>query len=395
MKVYYISPSTIPSRSANLIHVLFMCEALSNFGHEVTLFLHSHKYNSNKCIDEIKNSHDVNIDNDIFNIVAYKGGFKRGNELGIALYSLIIYLKDLLKGVAPVTIISRNLYGAFLLGILMRKSLIYETHTPEIGFRKYIQNSLLASKKIQTVVISNSLRQLILRNKLHLSERVHVLHDAARSGRIALDSDQRRILKKDLLSLIPNKKSFDKIIGYFGHLYPGRGIEVIQSLAKKHPEFVFVVYGGNDQEIEIFKNNNKTSNLLFMGHLNQSAVYEKMSMMDILLMPYQKQVSIGVDSVDTSKWMSPMKMFEYMSASVPIISSDLPVLREVLVHNENCILVQPDDIEAWSNALKNIFSSDFLYKKLSENSYNEYLNEYTWSNRSRKILDLSSKNNGI
>jgi glycosyltransferase involved in cell wall biosynthesis len=389
MKVYYISPSTIPSRSANLVHVLFMTEALSNLGHKVTLFLHSNKHNSDKCIDIVKNSHD--IDSNIFNIIVYKGSFKRGNELGIAIYSLIFYLKDLLKGVAPASIISRNLYGAFLLGILMRKSLIYETHTPEIGFRKYIQNSLVASKKIQTVVISNSLRQLILRNKIHLSERVHVFHDAARSGRIALDSVQRSILKKDLLNSIPNKQSFAKIIGYFGHLYPGRGIEVIQSLANKHPEFAFVVYGGNDKEIEIFKNNNKTSNLLFMGHLNQRAVYEKMSTMDVLLMPYQKQVSIGVDSVDTSKWMSPMKMFEYMSASVPIISSDLPVLREVLVHNENCILVQPDDIDSWSKALKNIFSSNFLYKKLSENSYNDYLNAYTWNIRSKKILELSSE----
>mgnify|MGYP000391910871 CR=1 FL=1 len=72
-----------------------------------------------------------------------------------------------------------------------------------------------------------------------------------------------------------------------------------------------------------------------MGYLDQRSIYEKMSMMDVLLMPYQKQVSIGIELVDTSRWMSPMKMFEYMSSSVPIISSNLPVLREVLVAQAN------------------------------------------------------------
>lgn len=41
MKVYYISPSTIPSRAANSIHVINMSEGLTQLGHEVTLFANS------------------------------------------------------------------------------------------------------------------------------------------------------------------------------------------------------------------------------------------------------------------------------------------------------------------------------------------------------------------
>ena len=59
MKVYYISPSTIPSRSANLVHVLFMSDALLKLGHKVTLFVHSNEYNSKECRDIIKESHDI------------------------------------------------------------------------------------------------------------------------------------------------------------------------------------------------------------------------------------------------------------------------------------------------------------------------------------------------
>ena len=51
---------------------------------------------------------------------------------------------------------------------------------------------------------------------------------------------------------------------------------------------------------------------------------------DILLMPYQQKVFLSKEIYDTSKWMSVMKMFEYLSCKVPLISSNLPVLREVL-----------------------------------------------------------------
>ena len=125
-----------------------------------------------------------------------------------------------------------------------------------------------------------------------------------------------------------------------------------------------------------------------MGYVDQKSIYEKMSVMDVLLMPYQKQVSIGIDSTDTSKWMSPMKMFEYMSASVPIVSSNLPVLREVLIDNKNSILVKPDDVNEWSNALENLFNKPDLAIRLSENSYKDYQNKYTWNIRAQGILQL-------
>ncbi|MGI6302769.1 MAG: glycosyltransferase [Verrucomicrobiota bacterium] len=47
--------------------------------------------------------------------------------------------------------------------------------------------------------------------------------------------------------------------------------------------------------------------------------------MDIALLPYQK----NLDTVDS---MSPVKLFEAMAAGRPIIASDLPTLREVIVH---------------------------------------------------------------
>ena len=127
-----------------------------------------------------------------------------------------------------------------------------------------------------------------------------------------------------------------------------------------------------------------------MGHLLPKNTYEIMSAMDVLLMPFQKSVSIGVEGIDTAKWMSPMKMFEYMSTGIPIISSDLLVLREVLEDNENCLLVKSDDIKDWSESLRRIIKDKFLADKLQNNAYNQYRRSHTWKKRAENILRLSS-----
>ena len=386
MKIFYISPSTIPSRSANLIHVLYMSEALSNSGNRLLLFLYFEKLNSDTSQNIILENYGIS--NNEIDIVTYKSKFKRGIELGIAFSALAFFIKDLIRGDAPNSIISRNIYGAFFLGLLMRKNVVYETHIPEIGFRGYLQNALISSKKIQTVVISQALKKIIMGDKHMLNEKIHVFHDAARADRPDLDLLQRKKLQEQFLGSIPCLNSYEKIIGYFGHLYAGRGIDIIQGLAAKHPNYAFIVYGGNEKEIQIFLDGNLSENLFFMGHLNQNQIFKRMAMMEVLLMPYQRTVSIGLESVDTVKWMSPMKMFEYMSAAVPIISSDLPVLREVLVDLHNCILVEPDNIDEWSNALKKLSNSPELNKKLSSNSYKDYLTEYTWNIRAQRMLAL-------
>ena len=73
-------------------------------------------------------------------------------------------------------------------------------------------------------------------------------------------------------------------------------------------------------------------------------------------MPYQRNVSIGIKGSNTADWMSPLKLFEYMSSGVPIISSDLPVLREILEDRRNALLVPPKNFDSWDEALKIIRS---------------------------------------
>jgi len=385
-KVYYISASTIPSRSANSIHVANMCEAISQLGYEVALFAHSNFFNSEICQQKLKDRYGV--DDSRIKLRVFQSEKSRGIEFFVALYALMRFMLDKMKNSVPQYIISRNLYAAVFLGLLCREHVIYETHTPEHDFRKKLQRWLLGSNKIKTVVISEALKRIIQDFHQMTSENIYVFHDAARSGQVRLGFLQRKELREKFLSNIFNLEDYKKVVGYFGHLYSGRGIEIIEKLAKINSGCAFVVYGGNEAEIEKYKGRNSNKNLFFMGYVHSKKVRRCMAMMDVLIMPYQKSVSIGVAGIDTSQWMSPLKLFEYLSVGVPIISSNISVLKEVLVDNENCLLVEPDDVYAWSDALQYIISNTELEERLGSNAYKLYKDTYTWEYRARGMLAL-------
>ena len=63
---------------------------------------------------------------------------------------------------------------------------------------------------------------------------------------------------------------------------------------------------------------------------------------DLLLMPYQSKVSINSKNFndEISKFISPLKMFEYLATGIPIVSSDLKVLREILINQKNSVLIR-------------------------------------------------------
>ena len=108
----------------------------------------------------------------------------------------------------------------------------------------------------------------------------------------------------------------------------------------------FHIIGGDDKDLDFWKSRNKQKNVIFHGYKINSEISELLIQFDILIAPYQYKVFIN-NGLNTASWMSPLKIFEYMSAGKPIVSSKLNVLKEVLTHNYNALLVKPDDVEEY------------------------------------------------
>ena len=381
-KVYYISTSIFPSKSANSIHTLNMIKALAESEVSLTVFVNRSSVKSNLINSINPNTKSISIKS-IYNPI------KRGIEFLNALNAVITFFFDIIKKNKPSFIISRNIFGALIFNLFTNVKVVYEFHIPEKKFRAFIQSLLLRSTKLKSITISEALKRIVINQyKLIKSDEIFVIHDAASerldlSVSVASQIIENKIAKRDSsLKIMPR-------VGYFGHLYKGRGIELICELSLKRGDYNFFIFGGHDTDIAKLRKYNLPRNLFVMGHVPHTEVFSYMKQMDALLMPYQKKVSVGVKNIDTSEWMSPLKLFEYMSSKVPIISSDLPVLREILENKVNAILVDPNNVEEWSSALVSVMNDKHLANTISKNSYKKFIDNHTWKKRVEKIFELS------
>jgi glycosyltransferase involved in cell wall biosynthesis len=359
-----------------------MCRALIDLGHDLTLFISRSIEKESDFYDKFSSYYGYDIKQ--ADVVSFFTIINKALISRIALMASGRYLSDLLANRLPDLVISRNLLASFIMGALFGQKLVYETHEPENGWRRILQRILMKKTRVTTVVISKSLLEILKEHHGFLPAKHMVLPDAAFAGNPPVSSGEKKSARKRLIK-IDNIERYDLIAGYFGHLYPGRGIDVIKSLAAGHRNVAFFVFGGKDSDIESLRAGNTSDNLFVMGHIPPAAVAGYMSVMDVLLMPYQKNVSIGIKSAETSRWMSPMKMFEYMASGVPIISSKLPVLEEILKDGHNALLAEPDNIEDWSKCIFKIMNDRESARKMAQQAYNEFISEYNWKRRAEKM----------
>jgi glycosyltransferase involved in cell wall biosynthesis len=79
-------------------------------------------------------------------------------------------------------------------------------------------------------------------------------------------------------------------------------------------------------------------------------------------------------------------MFEYMASGNPIVTTDLPSIREVLDDN-SALFVPPDDVGALSEGVLKLLSDENLANTLGANAKLES-KKYSWDKRAQKIIDF-------
>jgi glycosyltransferase involved in cell wall biosynthesis len=174
-------------------------------------------------------------------------------------------------------------------------------------------------------------------------------------------------------------------IGYTGHLYPGKGMEMVARLASRLSSFDFHVVGGEKAELRHWQAEAEgCRNLKMHGHVQPGRVAAWQQKMDVLILPCQKSVS-SAGGANIAAWTSPLKLFEYLAAGKPVVASDIPVLREVLEDGENALLAPPDDVDAWAERLQRLVDPR-LREELGHRARQAVRNQFNWPHRVRHVL---------
>jgi glycosyltransferase involved in cell wall biosynthesis len=286
-----------------------------------------------------------------------------------------IYAALQAKCLAPDIVYGRNLQACFFCG-LMKIPAIYEAHLLPIDLRyvdTWMHSSLLRSAYLKRLVfISNSLKQDYLQ-KYFVPEAITIVaHDAA--------DDFQANAQMQLTN--PYKLR----VGYIGNLYPGKGVEIILEMAVACSWADFHIIGGLEADVNYWKSRAAgLDNVFFHGFIPHGETDRYRQACDVLIAPYQQDVFV-YGGKEVSRWMSPLKLFEYMAAGKAILASNLPVLQEVLEHGLTALLCDPTNVQSWIEGLSNLRSSAELRLQLGKRARAAFEMNYTWQSRASRVL---------
>jgi glycosyltransferase involved in cell wall biosynthesis len=372
MLIACISASRVPSNAANSIQMMKACQALSQLGHELHLFVPRDEQPENgidlAAFYGLKTHFDIEYLPSRPSLRRYDLAYlavRRAQELKADL-TYVWFLQ------------------AGILSLLAHLPVALELHGPPEGrfgpllFRQFLRSS----GKKRLLPITNALAS-------QLSERYHLALDQPGSVQVSPNGvDLERYANLPEPSVARSQLGLPSLptIGYTGHLYAGRGMSLLLELARRFPQANFLWVGGTEADLKTWRErlaDSNISNVSLTGFIPNSQLPLYQAAADILLMPYESAIS-GSSGGDSSTYASPMKMFEYMACRRPIISSDLPVIREVL-NPSNALLCPAGDIEAWCQALAGLLSDETRRKSIANQAWQD-IQGYTWLERARKAL---------
>jgi glycosyltransferase involved in cell wall biosynthesis len=371
MKITVIHPGVFPDHFANRVHVINTCFSFSK-SNETELI--SYYFDSPKTTEEITHYYGVTPTFKITQIRIKNIKIIRGLQLLIS-----FPLKALRLARKSDLIFTRSPIVAFFC-TLKGKSCILELHTPiqnllPRGYRWLNKLHFFSNPFLKKLVV---ITQPIIDDMAHAKipkEKCLVYPDAVNTS--LFKPKQKESNFNSPLTLM-----------YCGSFYKGKGLEQVLQLAEQDPENNYVIYGGKPHEVAQKKIDTKhLSNIEFRGFLAYKDVPNALHEADILLAPFQASITLSKDkTTDIGQYTSPLKLFEYMATGIPIICSDTPVIREVMTHKENCLLVSPTQIEEWKNAIQLLQENAALRDTISKNSLQLVNTRYNWDTRCNAIL---------
>ena len=174
---------------------------------------------------------------------------------------------------------------------------------------------------------------------------------------------------------------------YLGKLCPEKGFYHLLDLAlalKPFSNIFLSIAGATDDQysyIKKFLGNNGITNCTVYPYLSSDDAASLLAKQDIGLLPYTRQTQSAMD-LDTT---SPMKLFEYLSAGLAIVSSDIPGVRDVIENNKNGFLSDVNDNISFTQSVLTLALNPDLISSMRRSNY-ALSRKYSYKVRIESIL---------
>lgn len=375
MKITYIENVRFPSERAHAIQIMHTCQELASLGHEVTLVTPDRRGRS-RDQDVLPSGvkrlfeHKVLPTIDALS-VPY---IPRNLAYHIQRLSFIIACRNWKRHEKSERWYTRDPY---VLKELYTNGDIWmlELHdapktTPWKNVRGLVKNF---------VVISNALRSWLMKEGVS-SERVCVASDGWDPASFVI-SKERNKARAAL-----GWKDDETIFIYAGGLFPWKGVDrMVEWWSKKPlPHARFVIVGGAEEDRARISNLVSSSTVQMHKPVPPLEVATFLQAADVGVLPTSPSYEVG------KLYTSPLKLFEYLSAGLPILASDVPSSREVL--DESTAKFFADENSFYEARQKILV--DTAWKNAARDAAKKKSLLYTWAARAKKISEALAEVHG-
>jgi glycosyltransferase involved in cell wall biosynthesis len=122
---------------------------------------------------------------------------------------------------------------------------------------------------------------------------------------------------------------------------------------------------------------NKVNELGFVGREETIKIMESSKVGIVTFLPLPNHVDA-----------QPNKMFEYMSAAIPVLGSNFPLWREIIEKNKCGLCVDPENTDAIAEGLKKILGDDSQAEQMGKNGRKAVVEKYNWGVEEIKLVEV-------
>ena len=371
MRIAAITNSRIPSATANSIQAMKVCDALQQSGHIVRLIAPAE--GPMASWDALARHYGIRHAFELEWLPSQRG-LKRLDFVWYAHLAARRFRANLIYTWLPQTAAVESLLG---------RQVVLEMHADVAGLLGawWLRRFCRATSKRRLLVTTEALRDALQR-----STGIRLDNSLIQIAPNAVDLERYVNLPspdeaRSVLQLRPGTTA-----GFTGHFYSGRGIDLLYEIARALPDINFLWVGGTPEAVREWQAKlslDGQSNVTLTGFIENSRLPMYQAAADVLLMPYGRSVEAS-SGQNIAEVINPMKMFEYMATGRAIITSDLPVIREVLDQTQ-AVFCPPGDAKAWIGAVKRLSSDPVKRAELATNARRN-VEEHTWLARAQKAL---------
>jgi glycosyltransferase involved in cell wall biosynthesis len=156
-------------------------------------------------------------------------------------------------------------------------------------------------------------------------------------------------------------------------------------MAARSPELQYLICGGYPEDVAAAKQLAAAAgatNLTFTGWIDVHALAPYLYASDVLLIP-----PTSAPLQKHGNTVMPIKTYTYLAAGRVIVGPKQEDVREVLHDGENCLLVEPDQLDAAVATVRDAFADPARMERIGTQAERDSA-LYTWEARARLIHDF-------